>query len=87
MGLFDKIKNALHKETAAAQPFPGVPNANDPDTSLSTSIPNCVFPAFVLRAVKYELLNEAMKGYVDEKIKNLSEQAPHFVLEELKHGE
>ncbi len=30
------------------------------------------------------MINEAMKGYVEEKIRNLSEQAPHFVLEELK---
>ncbi|MHB8361084.1 MAG: FlaD/FlaE family flagellar protein [Thermoplasmataceae archaeon] len=30
------------------------------------------------------MINEALKGYVDEKIKGLGEQAPHFVLEELK---
>ena len=80
MGLFDKIKNPLHKETAAAQPFPGVPNANigSPANQMQSLTPGTLEPSPEQKLI--DGLNRRM-GNMENEVGKMS-----TLLESLKRG-
>ena len=80
MGLFDKIKNPLHKETAAAQPFPGVPNANigSPANQMQSLTPGTLEPSQEQKLI--DGLNRRM-GNMENEVGKMS-----TLLESLKRG-
>ncbi len=80
MGLFDKIKNPLHKETAAAQPVPGIQAANvgTPAGQMHSLTPGTLEPSPEQKLI--DGLNRRM-GNMENEVGKMS-----TLLESLKRG-